>query len=106
MLTDWLEVDIGNEWRKYDDKPLLADEIRIAFLNLQDIYYKNKPIGFRYNGVFSDIFHEGNRDCGWLLSYKGRTVDEKDLWRVLYRVFNHLQLAYAMMELTGLLKEK
>lgn len=109
MKTDWLSIEVGAEWRKYNDKTLLAEEIRIAFLELQKIYWKNKPKNYRYYDVITDWFHEGNRDCGWIMDYKGRNLsykaDEKSLWAVTYRLFKFLQWSYALMELTSLLEK-
>lgn len=110
MLTDWLNFDLGDYWRGYTDKTLLAEEIRVAFLDLQKMFQRNKPSNYRYYNVITDWFHDGNRDCGWILSYKYgnfKSADEKSLWIVLYRLFKYLQWSYALMELTNLLdKEK
>jgi len=109
MRTDWLNIDIGAEWRKYEDKNLLAEEIRIAFLELQKIFWKNKPKNYRYYDVISTWFHDGNRDCGWIMNYKSGDIKyatEKSLWTTLYRVFNYLQWSYALMELTNLLERE
>lgn len=112
MLTNWLEVDIGNEWRKYEDKTLLVDEIRVAFLKLQDIFWKNKPKNYKYYDIITCWFHDGNRDCGLLLDQvylirKGNMDINNLSWNTLYRLFHYLQWSYALMELTNLLdKEK
>lgn len=110
MLVDWIEFDLGANWRKAEDKYLLADEIRIAFLELQNIFWKNKPPNFRYHDLIVHYFHEGNRDCGLILSKvsdikRGASTHYEILWTILYRLFSYLQTAYCIMELTNLLKK-
>lgn len=103
-LVDWIEFDLGTAWRNSEDKTLLADEIRVAFLNLQKIYWEKKLKNDRYYDVITCWFHDGNRDCGLLLHQvseirKGYLKMENLSWTTLYRVFHYLQWSYAFLEI-------
>lgn len=106
-MINWLEFDIGAEWRKLEDKTLLGKELRVHFLDLQKKFHSRDNFKkYKYYEVLSDWFHDGNRDCGWIMSYNTLNMnDEKSLWTVTYRLFKYLQWSYALMDATNLLGE-
>lgn len=97
--TDWIKTDLGSLWDKQEDKTLLADEILAVWKGLNDT--REYISGLRYNGIYSHLFHDGNRTAGQVRSLVQmiRAGEKRSLWVPLMGLYRIMQMVIALDEL-------